>query len=280
MQQWRYWLAFVLVIGSSIQVFGQGTIRGKISDENGEAMIGVSVFLKENPAVGVSTDLDGIYSIQVAAGTSFILVINYISYEPIEETIIAEGGQVLIRDFVMTPASVSLGEVQVVAKQEKRNQYYMESIKKKSANTLDYMSGDMMSKIGDNNVSAAIARVTGVASNGPFITVRGLGDRYVQTCVNGALIPTLDPFTNNIKLDLFPASFVDNIIITKTASPDLPGDWSAAYISIETKDNPDKLSIFVETKFGFNTQTSFKKIINNNTSPMDWLGYDNGFRDV
>ena len=280
MSKWRFWLGLAFVFISSLHSFAQGTVRGKVTDENGEAMIGVTIFLKENSSIGISTDLDGLYSLSLPEAATHTLVVSYISYETIEQSVNAEAGGVVIQDFVMVPASVALSEVQVVAKQEKRAQYYMESIKKKSASTLDYMSGDMMNKIGDNNVSAAIARVTGVATNGNFITVRGLGDRYVQTCINGSLIPTLDPFTNNIKLDLFPSSFVDNIIITKTASPDIQGDWAAAYISLETKDNPDKFTLAFETKVGYNPQTTFKKVITNETSPTDWLGYDNGFRDV
>jgi len=277
-QRFWLWLAFMLV--SAIHISAQSTVRGKISDENGEPLIGVSVFLKDNATVGTSTDLDGIYSLQISSDIAKTIVVSYISYETIEVIVQVAKGEVLIKDFIMGAASFTLGEVEIVAKQERNNQYYMESIKKKSASTLDYMSGDQMNKIGDNNVSAAIARVTGVATNGNFITVRGLGDRYVQTCVNGSLIPTLDPFTNNIQLDLFPSSFVDNIIITKTASADIQGDWAAAYISIETKDNPDKFSLGFETKVGYAPQTSLKKIITNQTSPTDWLGYDNGFRDI
>ena len=93
-------------------------------------------------------------------------------------------------------------------------------------------------------------------------------------------IPTLDPFTNNIKLDLFPASLVDNIIITKTASPELPGDWAGAYISIETKDYPDKLSVNMESSIGYNNQSSFKNVISSQRSSTDWLGYDNGLREA
>lgn len=270
----------VVILSASLHSFSQGIVRGNISDENGETLIGVSVYLKDQPDTGVSSDLDGYYSLQIASGKEHTLVVSYISYESIEETIQVEKGQIVVRDFTMTSANFTLNEVEIVAKAERQNQYYMESIKKKSASTLDYMSGDLMNRIGDNNVSAAISRVTGVATSGSFITVRGLGDRYIQTCINGALIPTLDPFTNNIKLDLFPASFVDNIVITKTASPDIQGDWSAAYISIETKDDSDKLTIAVETKVGFNAQTSFKKIITNETSATDWLGFDNGFRDI
>ena len=277
---WRFWLLLAFLAGSVMQTLAQGTLRGKITDENGEALIGVSVFLKENASIGAPTDLDGNYTLRIKSGIEHTVVVAYVSYATIEEKILIADGEVLVKDFVMAPASFALGEVEVVARQERSNQYYMESIKKKSASTLDYMSGDLMSKIGDNNISAAISRVTGVATNGNFITVRGLGDRYVQTCVNGSLIPTLDPFTNNIKLDLFPSSFIDNIIITKTASPDIQGDWAAAYISIETKDNPEKLSIGFETKVGYVPQTSLKKVITNEKSETDWLGYDNGFRDI
>ena len=277
---WRFWLLLAFLAGSVMQSLAQGTLRGKITDENGEALIGVSVFLKENASIGAPTDLDGNYTLRIKSGIEHTVVVAYVSYATIEEKVLLDEGQVLVKDFVMAPASFALGEVEVVARQERSNQYYMESIKKKSASTLDYMSGDLMSKIGDNNISAAISRVTGVATNGNFITVRGLGDRYVQTCVNGSLIPTLDPFTNNIKLDLFPSSFIDNIIITKTASPDIQGDWAAAYISIETKDNPEKLSIGFETKVGYVPQTSLKKVITNEKSETDWLGYDNGFRDI
>jgi hypothetical protein len=100
----------------------------------------------------------------------------------------------------------------------------------------------------------------------------------VKTAVNGSMIPTLDPFTNNIKLDLFPASLIDNVFITKTASPDLPGDWAGAFLSVETKDYPDQLAINVETSFGYNNQSSFKNVVSSDRSSTDWLGYDDGFR--
>lgn len=136
-----------------------------------------------------------------------------------------------------------------------------------------------MKKSGDANVTAAVARVSGVSTNGGFITVRGIGDRYVKTCVNGSRIPTLDPFTNNIKLDLFPASLVDNVLITKTASPELSGDWSGAYLSVETKDYPDQLAVSIETAIGYNAQTTFKEVITSDRSNTDWLGYDKNYRD-
>ena len=185
----------------------------------------------------------------------------------------------MIKNFQLTSSTQALGEVEITAKATKARDSYMEAMKINSATTLDYVSSETMKKIGDNNVTSAVARVTGVSTNGGFITVRGIGDRYVKTAINGSHIPTLDPFTNNIKLDLFPASLVDNILITKTASPDLPGDWSGAYLSVETKDYPETFSLNLETTVGYNSQSTFNQMVSSDRSSTDWLGYDNNLRE-
>jgi hypothetical protein len=146
--------------------------------------------------------------------------------------------------------------------------------------SLDYISAETIKRTGDGNVIAAVSRITGVSTFGGFITVRGIGDRYVKSTINGSRIPTLDPFTNNIKLDLFPANLVDNIVITKTASADLPGDWAGAFLSVETKDYPEKFTVNVETTIGYNSQSTFQDIVSSPRSSTDWLGFDNGLRTI
>lgn len=260
--------------------FSQGIVRGKITDKNGETVIGATVLLKSNKGIGAVADLDGNYSLKITDSVPQTLVVSFLSFKTIEETVHPVKGEVVIRNFVMQSSAQEINEVTVTAKSVKARDYYMEKMKTNSATTLDYVSSETMKKTGDANVTAAVARVTGVSttSNG-FITVRGIGDRYVKTAINGSRIPTLDPFTNNIKLDLFPAALVDNILITKTASPDLPGDWAGAYLSVETKDYPEQLNINVESVFGYNNQTTFKDVISSDRSNTDWLGYDNSFRD-
>ncbi len=260
--------------------FGQGTVRGKVTDKNGEALIGATISLKSNHSVGVATDFDGNYSIKISdTSSSQTLVVSYISYKTIEESVRPANSKIIIKNFVLASASSVMNEVVITAKVVKTKDTYMQKVKMNSATTLDYISAETMKKTGDVSVVSAVARVSGVSTNGGFITVRGIGDRYVKTTINGSRIPTLDPFTNNIKLDMFPASLVDNILITKTASPDLPGDWAGAYLSVETKDYPDNLSVNVETSAGYNNQTSFKEVLSSQRSSTDWLGYDNGFRD-
>jgi len=259
--------------------YGQGTISGKITDKKGEPLIGVIVKLKSNSASGKTTDIDGNFSIRLNDSTTQTLVITYIGFDTINETVKVTDNQTIVKDFTLQEYSHKLKEVEIVAKATKAKEYYMENIKKNSSNSIDYISAETMRKTGDANVVAAVARVSGVSTNGNFITVRGIGDRYIRTTVNGSRIPTLDPLRNNIKLDMFPANMVDNVVITKTASPDLPGDWAGAYISVDTKDYTDKLSINVQTSFGYNTQSTFQDVVSSQRSPTDLLGFDNGFRN-
>jgi outer membrane receptor protein involved in Fe transport len=260
--------------------YGQATIKGKVTDKkNGETLIGVTISLKSKPGVGVTTDLDGNFTLILPDATVQTLLISYISYETKEEIVHPVMGETIIKDFALQSVSQDLGTIEVGIKAKKSNQYYMESIKQKSSASIDFISSETMKKTGDVNVTAAVSRVSGVSMNNGFITVRGIGDRYVKTTINGSRIPTLDPFTNNIRLDLFPASLIDNVILTKTASPDLPGDWAGAYISLETKDYPDKLAINMETSVGYNNQTTFKDVVSSERSATDWMGFDNGFRE-
>jgi hypothetical protein len=273
-------ILFILFLFSGIFAFGQGIFRGKVTDENGEPAIGTLVFLKLNKTKAANTDLDGNFSLKIDDSTRQTVVISMLGYQPIEEVIQLKGGKVLLRNFDLKPVSKEIKELVIEAKVNKAKDFYVEKMKINSATTIDFISSETLKKTGDSNASAAVARVSGVSTNGTLITVRGIGDRYVKTLINGSVIPTLDPLTNNIKLDLFPASLLDNLFITKTASADLPGDFSGALISLETKDFPDQLTINIESTFGYNNQSTFKSIESSDRSSTEWLGFDNDLRDI
>ncbi len=260
--------------------FAQGTIRGKVTDDLGETVIGATIVFKNDPSVGVITDFNGEFSLAIPTSDPTLLLISFIGYEKIERTVTLKNNEIVVLNIDLKPVDFQIGEVVIEAKANKAGDYYMEKIKKNAATSIDYISSETMRKIGDNQVSAAIQRIPGVSTVGNTVTVRGLADRYILTSVNSMLIPTLDPFTNNINLDIFPSGLVDNIVITKTGSPDLPGDWSGAFISLETKDFPDKFFLEFEASVGFNSQATFNDITSSNGSSTDWLGWDNGYRDV
>jgi len=273
-----FWLGIFFCC--AVNFYAQGRISGHITDASGEPLFGVIVRLEENTNIGAQSDFDGLFTLNLPDEKAYTLKFLLVGFEELIEVVSLKKGEVISKEFILYERSLIGKEVTITSKATRSNDNYMERIKSNSAVTLDYISSETIKKTGDANVVNAIARVSGVSTSGGMITVRGIGDRYVRTTLNGSRIPTLDPLTNNIKLDIFPASLVDNIVITKTASSELAGDWSGAYISVETKDFPDKFTLNIETQFGYNAQSTGKDFITSERSDRDWLGYDGGLRSL
>jgi hypothetical protein len=276
----RFITCLFLLFFSLSYSFAQGTLTGRVTDSKGELLIGVKLVALEDKSIITKTDVEGQYTLKFPDAKPYTVKVIFIGYDTISAPFEFKKSEVINKDFTLNDYTTtkSFEGISIIGKQIRANDYYMEKVKVNSATTIDYISSETMKKTGDPNAIAAIARVSGVSTNGGLITVRGVGDRYVKTTLNGARIPTLDPLTNNIKLDIFPTSLIDNIIITKTASPELPGDWSGAYISVETKDYPGKLTVNVESQFGYNAQTTFQNVITSDKSSTDWMGFDGGMR--
>ena len=115
----------------SIQcAFSQGTMRGKVTDENGEAIIGARLSVKGEPAVGTKTDLDGNYSLQLKTADRKTIVLSFVGMDTIEESVQLNNDGLLVKDFSMVAFKVKdIKEVKVVVKQVKANDYYMEKLK-------------------------------------------------------------------------------------------------------------------------------------------------------
>jgi hypothetical protein len=175
---------------------------------------------------------------------------------------------------------VEIKEFEVQAKARRSSDTYLDRMRSNAPAALDFISRDVMLKTGDADAAAAVRRISGVSTVGAFVTVRGLADRYLVTTVNGGRVPTLDPLTNNLRLDLFPTGLMDNIVITKTLTPDLPGDWAGAYMSMNTSDYPDRLQVSVSTTIGYNPNSTGKNIVSSARSSTDRWGFDDGLRGI
>lgn len=278
----RLLLYVVFLLLNTLIAQGQGTVRGKVTDAvTGEALIGATVVVKNSdPRVGVDVNFDGDYSLTIRTAGPVTLVVATMGYIT-QELVVDPKGGVAVQNFELREGEgKELVEFEITRKANKRTDGYLERMKSNSATSFDFISRDMTLKTGDPDASQAVKRVTGVSTVGGFVTVRGLADRYLVTAINGGRVPTLDPLTNNLRLDLFPTGLLDNIIITKTASPELPGDWSGAFMSLNTSDYPDKLRINVTTTLGYNPNSTFNTIVTAQSSSTDWLGRDDGLRAI
>lgn len=257
----------------------QGAIRGKITDgQTGESLIGANAFV-EGTTKGAMADLDGNYSLDGLAPGTYQVTGRFIGYAPITESVTITGDEVVIVNFNLYVETFVIEQAaEVVAKVDRTRDVYMENIKKKSAASIDYISSQQIKRTGDSDAASAMKRVPGVSTVGNFVFVRGLSDRYLKTTLNGAEVPSIDPRRNTIEMDLFPTNLVDNLVVTKTQTANLPSDWAGAYISVETKDFPETFSFNYSSSIGWNTNTTGKDVISSERSSTDWLGYDDGFR--
>lgn len=260
-----------------------GILRGKITDaEMGDELIGATVMLK-GTTTGAAADLDGNYSITGIPAGTYDIICQFISYEPKTITgVVIKSDEVTIINVGLSTVSMGLQEVVVSAKAVNRSEAAMLTIQKKSANVVDGLSAQQMKKAGDSDAAGALKRVTGVnVEDGKYVYVRGLSDRYSKTTLNGADIPGLDPNRNTVQMDIFPTNLIENMVVYKTFSPNLPADFTGGYVDIITLDFPEQFMLSFGIKAGYNTQAS----LNNNFlgykgSSTDFLGYDNGLRNI
>ena len=260
-------------------LFSQGTIRGKLTDgQTGEALIGANVIIQD-PYRGIMCDLDGNYSIEGLPFGTYDVVGSFIGYTPQTISVSVSNEEVVVQNFNLFPATYVIEQAaEVIAKVDRSRDVYMENIKKKNAASLDYISSQQIRRTGDSDASAAMQRVPGVSAVGNFVFVRGLSDRYIKTTLNGAEVPSINPRRNSIELDIFPTNLVDNLVVVKSQTANLPGDWAGAYLNVITKDFPETFNLRYSSAVGFNSQTTFQDVISSERSGTDWLGMDDGFR--
>ncbi|MBI1266277.1 MAG: outer membrane beta-barrel protein [Cryomorphaceae bacterium] len=270
-----------LLMFSSLFALSQGTVRGVVSDELGEPLPFVNVYVKDITSIGTTTDLNGLYTLNLPDANAHVVVFSSVGMAQQNLEVTVKNKEVFVLNVKMLNMAIEIeGGAEIIVKANRGGEPYMEILKKENPSSIDYISASTFKKTGDTNVPDAVKRISGVSTVGGYVSVRGLSDRYIKTTINGSRLPTLDPFTNNIRMDMFPTGLIDNVIISKTMTPDLPGDWSGAFISIETKDYPEELQINFTSSVGYNSQTTFKDIVTSQRSSTDWLGFDNGFRDI
>ncbi len=281
----KIWI-FVVIILISLNsgLFAQnGTIRGSVYDDaTGEYLPGVTIFL-EGTTLGTLTDLDGKFSLNVPSG-SYNMRVSFISYETmiIQGVQVNEGQVTLFETLRLKETSVELTEVVITAQSVRNTDNALLAIKMKSANVIDGVSSVGIKKTGDSDAAASMKRVTGVSvEGGKYVFVRGLGDRYTKTILNGMDIPGLDPDRNTIQMDIFPTNVIDNIIVLKSFTADLPADFTGGVIDIAIKDFPEEKTGNVSLNFGYNPGFHFRNdYLTYEGGKTDFLGFDDGTREI
>jgi len=267
--------------GYSLEAKG-GILSGKIVDKiTSETLIGVPVML-EGTSLGTVTDLDGFYKIDNIPAGKYTVVIRYIGYNTKNIPLVdISERQVTVLDVVMEPANLQLNEVVITADLKKESIGSILLMQKKSATVQDGISSEAIKKTADKNTGEVIRRVSGASiQEGRFVIIRGLNERYNSATLNNVPLASTEPDRKAFSFDLFPSSLLDNLIIVKTASPELQGDFAGGILQLNTRDIPDKGFLSFSAGTGYNSISTFKEYNDYKGGKTDWLGKDDGSRGL
>lgn len=275
-------IGFLFMIGLA-QANGSGRISGRLVDaESGDPMIGANVIL-EGTTMGAACDIEGNYLIRHVPAGTYNLIATMIGYATtrVENVVITEDTELITFNLTLKPDVIESEDVIVTAKAAKNSDAALLADRQKATSVSDAISAEQISRSGGGDAADAMSRVTGASVvDGKYVYIRGLGERYSSTLLNGAALPSPDPNRKAVQMDIFPAGLLDNIVTSKTFTPDKAGDFTGGSVDISTKAFPEKLNVKVSTSSSYNTKSSDSDYLSYAGGDQDWLGMDDGFRNV
>lgn len=260
----------------------QGRITGRIVDaDTGESLFGVNI-LVVGTTRGATTDFEGAYTIPNLDPGTYTVMYRYITYatQTVTDIIVTEGKATVV-DIAMRADAIGLSEVTVTATANRQTSAALLSIQRGAVSVQDGISLEQISRSGLGNVAEAMTKVTGASVvGGKYVYVRGLGDRYSSTHLNGMELPSADPDKKAFQLDLIPSRLLDNVITLKTFTADRPGNFSGGLVDVSTKQFPDNFSFSFSMSTTYNDRSSLTDGLLPRRSSTDWLGFDDGMRSM
>ena len=250
----KFLLGFLLL--TTLTFSQNGTVSGVITDKeyNNEPLPFANVLIK-GTTIGTSTDDNGKYSLSVKPG-SYTLEIGYLGYETKEIPFTIKAGEKKVINYTLAASGVQLADVVITHTVTKESETALLQEQQKAVEIKQAIGAEEISKKGISDVAAAVAKTTGISksesSSGIF--VRGLGDRYNSTTMNGLPLPSNNPSTKNISLDIFSTDIVEYIGIDKTYNYKNYGDFAGANVDIVSKNY--KGSGMLEVGTGFNVNAN------------------------
>lgn len=161
-----------------------------------------------------------------------------------------------------------------------QGQYIPEPVRA-SSEVVNVLSAADIARSGDGDIGSALQRVTGLSLvGGRFVYVRGLGERYSLALLNGLPLPSPEPLRRVVPLDIFPTSVIASSVVQKSYSVAYPGEFGGGVINLTTPAIPEESFLTIGGAVGANSETTMSNGYTYFGSDLDFLGFDDGSRDV
>lgn len=260
---------------------GSGVIEGRlISADGGEPVPNARIFIS-GVSDDIRSDVEGRFSAEAPGGVRSVSVLHS-SFNTLTRDYVQVGdGATVSLEFRLTPAGSELPEFVVLVPHISGSLASVLEERREEVAVANILGAEQISKAGDSDAAGALKRVTGLTLvGGRFIFVRGLGERYSSTLLNGANVPSPNPTRRVVPLDLFPAGIIDSIAVQKSFTPEMPAEFGGGTVQLRTKSIPEDTFLDVEAKIGYNSETTWKDGLDYRGGGRDWTGYDDGARDM
>jgi outer membrane receptor protein involved in Fe transport len=264
----------VSAVGAQESAPATGRVTGRVLDaESGRALPGAQVVI-DGSLLSVLAGVDGRYMLQrVPSGTVVVRTVMLgFATKTVTGVVVPPGGAVEL-NVSLDPSALLMDEIIVTAAFERGSVARALDEQRTSVNVVSALTREEMSRSPDGDAAEAVKRVSGVTvQDGKYVLVRGLGERYTTTSLNGARVPSPEPERKVVPLDLFPSGLIETITTAKTFTPDLSGDFSGAQVNIQTRTFPTQRQVTLSASTGFNSAATSKNIFFAPGAGREWLG--------
>ena len=258
---------------------------------------------QEKDGIKAVTDIDGNFSLLNLKDGTYTLYIKYVGYKTQKiDGVQLKGGKRIDRKAIVSskdtsskndasekalltialqPDEQQLNEVTVTAVERRNTDAAMIQVAKNSPVIVSNVSAQEISRTQDTNAGEVIRRVPGVSLiDDKFVMVRGLSQRYNNVWVNGGAVPSSEADSRAFSFDIIPSSQIDNLTIVKSPTAEYPADYSGGFIIVNTKEIPAENSFNIAVGGNWNTSSAFQNFSYSKGSGTDFLGFDNGLRNL
>lgn len=260
-------------------VQAKGLVSGKITDENGEVLPGVTI-CPVGTKQGAVTDINGFYRLTMPAG-NYSVEISTISYQKQKITDVeVKGGKTTSLNLSMKLSINQLNDVVVSASYKKNSVNSLYQAQRKMEVISNGISAEQIARTPDKNIGESLKRISGVSTvDNKFVLVRGIGERYNSAMLDGVLLPNTEAQSRNFSFDMIPSNLVDNVVVSKTVTPDMNASFGGGLIQINTKDIPNENFMTFTAGASYNDQSTGKDFLSHKRGKYDYFGFDDGRRD-
>jgi TonB-dependent receptor len=271
----------ILIFTAQSIIAQSGSIKGVVTEEATQYTVPGATVVIEGTTLGAATDIEGNFTILNLPAGNYQLICSYIGFSQHSVFVEVTNGKTTTVDITLSESNNVTAEVEVTASRRTNSENAVLIETKEARQVVSGISRQQIQKSQDNNAAQVMQRVPGITIvDNRFVMVRGVSERYNSILINNVPAPSTEVDKRTFSFDLISSSSLDRMMVYKSGTPDMPGDFAGGVIKVHTLSTVDKDFTDVSLSLGYRMHTTFNDYYQSEGSSTDFLGFDNGLRTL